>query len=77
MNEEKPRRVEPIENRPVREQAIIYLVNRLCVSFKAYRGAATKAEAEGAWADFERACSQLNIIGIPIDVNHPVTGPDR
>lgn len=64
---ERPRRIEPIHDRPAREQAIIYLVNRLKKAFKAYRGAASLNEQRGAEEDFNRALSQLNIIGITIE----------
>jgi hypothetical protein len=55
------------EKIPVREQAICYLVNRLRLSFKAYRGAATRGEQLGAEADFERASAQLEMIGIKVE----------
>lgn len=54
-------------NLPVRELTIRYLVNRLRLSFKAYREAATRAEQRGAQEDFERASAQLDLIGITIE----------
>lgn len=62
-----PRRPIPTKDRPAREQAIIYLVNRLRKAFKAYRAAATLGEQRGAAEDFERALNQLDLIGIPIE----------
>lgn len=53
--------------RPVREQAICYLVNRLRLAHKAFRSAATLAEQRGANEDFERASAQLDMIGIRIE----------
>lgn len=68
---ERPRRIEPIAARPVREQAIIYLVNRLRKAFNTYVNATNPVMLAGAKADFERASAHLELIGIPADDSNP------
>lgn len=49
---------------PVREQTIIYLVNKLRQAFKDYQLASTKGEQNLAAADFKQASDQLDAIGV-------------
>lgn len=76
MNE-RPRRIEPIKNRPVREQATIHLVSQLRRAFQRYVDAFDEAERQQALADFNRASVNLEIIGIPLDDSDTAAGPDR